>query len=88
MKEKAKIEMSTIDVTLPRYYKGFDIDILIQNLFNKKPLTEKEKSALDEAMHIYHTKHDEEVGKEIEAWKKRHRGHIIKNVDPQRIIRG
>ena len=35
--------MSTLDNLIPKYYKGYDMDILIRKIFNKEPVSEEEK---------------------------------------------
>lgn len=82
-----EIEMSTIDIHLPRYYKGFDVDILLRKMNNKEPLTRAEIDAIDEAQDIYYKKYFEEGRKKAEAWMKAHPGEYTKNVDPGRIAK-
>lgn len=49
-----KTEMSTLDDLLPRYYKGYDMDILLHKLYNDQTLTKEESSILNEAQNIYY----------------------------------
>lgn len=50
----SKTEMSTIDDLIPRYYKGYDMDLLLHKLYNEQPITEEEKHIVDEAQDIYY----------------------------------
>lgn len=75
-----KIEMSTVDPHLPKYYKGFDIDILTQKLLDKRPLTDEEKNVLGEAQEIYYKKYFEESRKKWEELKKTEPGKWRKTV--------
>ena len=43
MNRKNNIKMSTLDNLIPKYYKGYDMDILIRKIFNKEPVSEEEK---------------------------------------------
>lgn len=52
--EEAIEEMSTLDRHLPRYYKGFDADILLQKM-NDDELTEEEGHIIDEVQDIYYS---------------------------------
>lgn len=54
-------EMSTVDEWLPRYYKGYDMDILITKMRNMEELTDEEDDVICEAQNIYHEKHFEKV---------------------------
>lgn len=49
-----KIEMCVLDRRLPRYYKGYDMNILIQKMVDEKPLTPEEENIIDEAQDIYY----------------------------------
>lgn len=80
MKEN-RMETSKLDELLPRYYKGFDMDILIQKMYIKEPLTEEESQAIDEAQKIYYEKHFEENKARWEKWKKEHPGEYRTRVD-------
>lgn len=76
-------EMSTLDRHLPRYYKGFDVDILLQKM-NDDELTEEEGHIIDEVQDIYYSIYFEKGEKEWEAWKKAHPGQYITHIHPQR----
>lgn len=51
-----KTEMSVLDPFIPKYYKGYDMDILLQRLFDEKQIIKEEEQALSEAQNIYHEK--------------------------------
>lgn len=59
-------EMSTVDDRLPKYYKGYDMDVLITKLDNNEFLTEEEEDIICEAQHIYYKKHFKEVDAKME----------------------
>lgn len=79
-----KIEMCVLDRRLPRYYKGYDMNILIQKMVDEKPLTPEEENIIDEAQDIYYKKSFEESQKQWDEYKKTHPGIYIKYTDPQR----
>lgn len=87
MNDENEMEMSTLDIHLPRYYKGFDMDILIQKM-NNDELTEEEGHVIDEAQAIYYEKYFESNRKRWETWKRNHPGRYFKFVDPQRTDKG
>lgn len=82
--EEAIEEMSTLDRHLPRYYKGFDVDILLQKM-NDDELTEEEGHIIDEVQDIYYNRYFEKGEKKWEVWKKAHPGQYITRIHPQRI---
>lgn len=49
-----KTEMSAIDDLIPRYYKGYDMDLLLHRLYNEQLITEEEKRIIYEAQDIYY----------------------------------
>ena len=51
-----KTEMSVLDPFIPKHYKGYDMDVLLQRLFDKKQITDEEEQALLEAQSIYRKK--------------------------------
>lgn len=52
--EENTSEICALDRRLPRYYKGHDMDILLQKMINRKPLTPEEENIIDEAQNIYY----------------------------------
>lgn len=74
-------EMSTVSKYLPRYYKGFDMDVLMAKMWDRKPLTREEENAIDEAQDIYRKKHSEEVEKKEKEWIEKEQ-HITICIDP------
>lgn len=74
MNKENNIEMSTLDTRLPKHYKGFDIDVLIQKTHDDEVLTKEEDHAYCEAFDIFYRKHLEENQKKWEKWKKEHPG--------------
>lgn len=50
------MEMSTLDKYLPRYYKGYDVDVLLDKIDHRKPLTPEEGVVFDEVMDVYYKK--------------------------------
>lgn len=80
-------EMSVLNPVLPKYYKGFDIDVLIQKINDGNPLTKDEGIAIDEAFDVFYKKQFEENQKKAEAWMRAHPGEYTKNVDPGRITK-
>lgn len=85
--EEIKMEMSTLNDCLPRYYKGFDMDGLIKKMRNNEPLTEKERYAINEAQEIYFEKRFEENQKRWDAWAKEHPGEYRTHIDHSMIER-
>lgn len=82
--EEAIEEMSTLDKHLPRYYKGFDIDIIIKKVFDGQQLTQEEEDIITEVQDIYYKRYFDESHKRAEEWKKAHHGQYFTFVDPQR----
>lgn len=74
------MEMSTLNDCLPRYYKGFDMDILIKKMRNNEPLTEEEGHIIDEAQKNYFEKRFAENDKIWEKWAKEHPGEYRTHV--------
>lgn len=69
---KATVEMSSVDIHLPKYYKGYNMDFLLQKLNNNETLTETEHSIIIEAQDIYYKKYFDES---YEKWKEYERSH-------------
>lgn len=88
MNRKNNIKMSTLDHLMPKYYKGYDMDILIRKIFNKEPVTEEEKKIVGEAQNIYYEKHFKENRRKAEEWMKAHPGEYTKSVHPQKLTDG
>lgn len=84
MDNEVELEMSTLDIYLPKYYKGFDMDVLLQKM-NDDELTEEEGRIIDEAQDIYYGKHFEKGEKEWNVWEKAHPGQYSIRIHPQRI---
>lgn len=67
------MEMSTLDPILPRYYKGYDMDIIITKTDNNEPVTEEEDLAYVEAWEIYYgaefKRRDEKVKRMMGPYK-------------------
>lgn len=61
-------KMSELDPVMPRYYDGYDIDILIRKMNDNQPLTKEEAAAYDQASDIYYKK---EFERREERWQKR-----------------
>lgn len=78
------MKMSTIDIRLPKYYKGFDIDVLLQKLSNDEELANEEELILLEAQHIYYKKFSDENKQKWDDWRKAHPGQYFTHIDPQR----
>lgn len=76
-----KIEMSTLNSILPRYYNGYDIDVLLTKITNGTPLTKNEEVVFNKVWKIYHEKHFEENRKRAEAWMKAHPGEYTKYIN-------
>lgn len=79
-----KTEMSVLDPFIPKHYKGYDMDVLLQRLFDKKQITDEEEQALLEAQSIYRKKKFEENHKQWDEYKRAHPGIYRKNIYPQR----
>lgn len=79
--DKNKMEMSTLYDHLPRYYKGFDIDVLMGRLMNREPLTEEERSVVSEVQKIYYEKYFEESRRKAEEWMAVHPGEYIRRIN-------
>lgn len=82
--EADKTEMSTLDILIPRYYKGYDMDDLLQKMYNRKSLTKEEEDIIDEVQDVYHKKYSEETQKKWDEQDKDHPEKYIRCVDPQR----
>lgn len=52
--DKETMEMSSVDPLLPRFYKGYDMDILTEKLRNRKGMKEIEKAILSEAQQFFY----------------------------------
>ena len=83
----SRSEICALDRRLPRYYKGYDMDILLQKMINRKPLTPKEENIIDEAQNIYYKQQFEESQTHWDEYKRTHPGMYIKYTDPQRTDR-
>lgn len=66
MENKENIEMAKLDKYLPKYYKGYDIDILLGKIDHQQTLTPKESKIINEVMDIYYEK---EFKRREESWK-------------------
>lgn len=80
-----KTEMSVLDPFIPKYYKGYDMDILLQRLFDEKQIIKEEEQALSEAQNIYHEKKFEENRKSRDEYIRNHPGEIIRSVNRHTI---
>ena len=69
------VEMSKLDKYLPRYYKGYDIDILLTKINHQQTLTSNEREIINEVMNIYY---DHEFKRREESCK-------IKTVNGEKI---
>lgn len=80
MEEEKIVEMSTLNDMIPRYHKGYDMDILIGKMQDQEPLTKEEKDILKEAYSIYPAKQFEENRKRFEELKQMpgHKRHFIR----------
>lgn len=54
------MEMSRLNKNLPKIYKGYDIDSILEKVLAFEPITEEEQSAVTEARIIYYKKMFEE----------------------------
>ena len=54
--EENKTEMSVLDPFIPKHYKGYDMDVSLQRLFDEQQITKEEEQVLSEAQNIYHEK--------------------------------
>ena len=79
--EENKIEMSVLDPFIPKHYKGYDMDVLIQKVFDGKQITDEEEQIVLEAQSIYHEKRFEENYKSRDKYIKNHPGEIIYSVN-------
>lgn len=61
-------EMSKLDPILPRYYNGYDIDVLMRKMNDNQPLTKEEAAAYDQASDTYYKR---EFAHREERWQKR-----------------
>lgn len=59
-------EMSVLDDTIPKHYKGYDMDILIDKMDNGEFLTDEEWKIIGEAQRVYHEKYFEKNRKKME----------------------
>lgn len=59
-------EMSKLDPILPRYYEGYDIDVLISKMNDGRQLTEEESLAYIHASDIYYEK---EFARRTKRWE-------------------
>lgn len=85
--EENTVEMCALDRRLPRYYKGHDMDMLLQKMINRKPLTSEEENIINEAQNIYYKQQFEESQAHWDEYKRTHPGMYIKYTDPQRTDR-
>lgn len=82
------MEMSSLDSLIPRYYKGFDMNILLQKLLDKNSLTEEEIKIIGEAQNIYYKRYSEKTQKKWTDWKNTHPNEKYRrSIDPQRTDR-
>lgn len=81
MDEEPKMQMSALNPVLPRYYNGYDIDVLLRKIKNKESLTKDEEAVFDEAWKIYYEKYHEEGRKKWDAWKTAHPGEYTKYIN-------
>lgn len=79
-----KIEMSVLDPHLPKHYKGFDIDVLIQKIRDNMPITNEEEHTFNEVWDIYYNKYFDESQKRWDKLKKTCPGPHRKNIDPNK----
>ncbi len=72
-----KIEMSTVDEHIPRYYKGYDMNILLTKALNNEPVSKDEETILLEAHKIYYKIYHEKNRKRAEEIMKQHEGELF-----------
>lgn len=49
-----KMEKSTLNSALPKYNRGYDVDILLEKLSNGQILTQNERTAVNEVIRSYY----------------------------------
>lgn len=70
------MEKSKLDAYLPRYFKGYDVDMLLHKIKNHQILTSEEEEIINEVIDIYHDMEYEkrrqkvEEKKQDDSWKK------------------
>ena len=79
--ERIETEMSKQDPRIPRFHKDFDMDIILKKRSNDEILTKEEYDALNEVQEIYYATHYAKIRKEMEEWRKAHRGEYLKSVN-------
>ncbi len=84
MMEKNITEMSAFDTAIPKYYKGYDMDVLLQKMINRKPLTKTERTVIRDAQKEFYEQQFEENQARWDEYKRTHPGMYIKYTDPQR----
>ena len=80
MNKENSIEMSAVDNIIPRYYKGFDMDIIMKKVLENKLITEEEKNALGEAQNIYRKEHFDKIAKQVEKLKADNKGNYRRSI--------
>lgn len=63
---KENMEMSKLDKKLPKHYKGYDLDIILEKMDNNETLTENENVVIWEAMKLFYDKDRKRHQKEVE----------------------
>ncbi len=64
MNDKNKVEICAYDKLLPRYYKGYDMNVVVGKMERREQLSEEEESIILEAQNVYY-----------EAYFRRNREH-------------
>ena len=84
MMEENTVEMCVFDIAIPKYYKGHDMDVLLQKMINRKPLTKTERTVIRDAQKEFYGQQFEENQACWDEYKRTHPGMYIKYTDPQR----
>lgn len=84
MMEKNVTEMCAFDTAIPKYYKGYNMDVLLQKMINRKPLTKTERTVIRDAQKEFYEQQFEENQARWDEYKRTHPGMYIKYTDPQR----
>lgn len=60
-----KVEMSKLNMRMPRYYKGYDVDVILTKIKKQEQLTDNEENIYWEMQDIYYPA--EEIPKKFPA---------------------
>lgn len=76
------IEMSKLNDCMPRHYKGFDVDIILQKIYDGVPLSDDENQALKELDELYQKPYEDQKAIAIQKWMEENKGQYRRIVSP------